>query len=139
MKELLREFTTISSTPKDLRNFGLTVGIALLIISLIWQQTPEAIYLAMAGGLLFIIGLTVPIVLKPLQKVWMGLSIVLGFIVSRMILLVLFYLVFTPIGFIGRIMGKDFLPVRLQKKQQASYWEQRSYGQKEAEQYTKQH
>ncbi len=139
MRELFQEFQSISSTQKDLRNFGLTVGIALFIISLIWQQIPEAIYLAMAGGILLIIGLTVPIVLKPLQKVWMGLSIVLGFIVSRIILLVLFYLVFTPIGFIGRIMGKDFLPVRFQENHQNSYWENRSSQKKRAEQYRKQY
>ena len=59
--------------------------------------------------------------LKPLQKAWMALAGVLGFIVSHIILTVLFYCVFTPIGLIARIFRADLLDKRLDSRA-ATYW-----------------
>ena len=139
MATLLNEFKTISSTRKDLKNFGLTVGIALFIIYLIWRKQEFAIYVAMAGGLLVILGLTVPIVLKPFQKVWMGFAIVMGFIMSHIILFILYYLVFTPLGLIGRLTGKEFLQIKFKREEGESYWQKRPEKKEGPERYEKQY
>ena len=135
---LFNEFKNISSTRKDLKSFGLTVGIALFIIYLIWRKQDFAVYVAIAGGILIILGLTVPIVLKPFQKVWMGLSIVLGFIMSHLILFILFYLVFVPLGVIGRLAGKEFIQLKLSNSKD-SYWEKRKDHDDGLERYEKQY
>ena len=58
--------------------------------------------------------------LLPLNKIWMGFGLVLGAIVSPIILGALFFLMFTPIGLILRIFGRDELLIKPSKK--ASYW-----------------
>ena len=79
---LKEEFKNIKETKKDLRKFGLTVGGVLLIISvlLFYFEKTSAIYFATIGGLLFVSGIAIPKILKPLNKIWMGLAIVLGFL-----------------------------------------------------------
>ena len=121
------EFKHIKETKKDLRKFGLTVGGVLLIIAalLFYFEKPSAIYFAVIGGMLFISGMAIPQLLKPFNKIWMGLAIVLGFFMSRLILTVLFYLVLTPISLIARIVGKKFMILKYDKSVQ-TYWEKRT-------------
>ena len=99
------EFKHIKETEKDLRKFGLTVGGVLAIIAavLFYFAKPSVVYFAIIGGILILLGLAFPQVLKPLNKIWMGMAIVLGFVMSRVILTILYYLVLTPIAFLPLI------------------------------------
>ena len=65
-----------------------------------------------------------PAFLKPIHKIWMGFALILGSIMTRVILSVLFYLVITPISLISRLSGKDFLDLKIDKSI-VSYWIQR--------------
>ena len=120
------EINSIKQSPKDLRKFGLTVGIVLLLIAffLIWKHKPSQFYFLSIGALLILSGLLFPLILFPLNKVWMTLAILLGWLMTRVILSVLFYLVITPISLIARISGKHFLDLKIDKTR-ASYWEKR--------------
>ncbi|HEY6437405.1 MAG TPA: SxtJ family membrane protein [Ignavibacteriaceae bacterium] len=133
------EFKHIKETKKDLRKFGLTVGSVLLIIAalLFYFEKSSSIYFAAIGGLLFISGLFIPQILKPLNKIWMGLAIVLGFFMSRLILTVLFYFVLTPISFIARLVGKKFMILKFDKPAK-TYWEKRTNIQKKQIDYERQ-
>jgi len=93
---LKEELKNIKETKRDLRKFGVTVGGVLLIIAalLFYFEKSSAIYFAIIGLLLFISGLTFPQILKPLNKIWMGLAIVLGYFMSRLILTILFYIAY---------------------------------------------
>ena len=124
---LKEEFKHIKETKKDLRKFGLTVGIVLVAIGalLIYLEKSSAIYFTLIGGLLILLGILFPQLLKPLNKIWMGLAIVLGFIMTRVILTTLFYLVITPIGFLAKIFGKKFMLLKYDKSAK-TYWEKRS-------------
>jgi len=124
---LKEEFKHIKETKKDLRKFGLTVGIVLAAIGalLFYLEKSSAIYFTLIGGLLILLGILFPQLLKPLNKIWMGLAIVLGFIMTRVILTTLFYLVITPIGFLAKIFGKKFMLLKYDKSAK-TYWEKRS-------------
>jgi len=62
-----------------------------------------------------------PALLAAPNRLWMRIGILLGKIVSPIALGVLFYAVFTPVGIVLRIMGKD--PLRLTRDRAAeSYW-----------------
>ena len=61
------------------------------------------------------------LLLKPLHKLWMTLAVLLGWLMTRIILIVLFYLVVTPIGLLARVCGKDFLNRDFDRKVN-SYW-----------------
>ncbi len=121
------EFKHIKETKKDLRKFGITVGGVLAAIAalLFYFEKPSAIYFAVIGGLLFISGLVFPQILKPLNKIWMGLAVVLGFFMSRLILTILFYFVLTPISFLAKIVGKKFMTLKYDKSAK-TYWEKRT-------------
>src|ERR1035437_4828514 len=120
------EINSIKQSPKDLRKFGLTVGIVLLLIAsfLIWKHKPSQFYFLSIGTILVLSGLLFPLILFALNKLWMTLAILLGWLMTRVILSVMFYLVITPIGLIARISGKHFLVLKIDKTR-ASYWEKR--------------
>jgi hypothetical protein len=51
----------------------------------------------------------------------MTLAILLGWLMTRIILIILFYLVVTPIGLLAKLSGKDFLNRKFNREAQ-SYW-----------------
>jgi len=124
---LKEEFQHIKESQKDLSKFGLTVGGVLLAIGLVlfYFEKPAAIYFAVIGGLLILFGALFPKILKPLNRIWMSLAIILGFIMSRVILTILFYLVLTPIAILAKIVGKKFMVLKYDKSAN-TYWEKRT-------------
>ena len=136
---LKEDFNNIKEGKKDLRQFGLTVGGVLLIIGavLYYFEKSSALYFIIIGGVLFLFAIIYPKVLKPLNKVWMGLAIVLGFIMSRIILTVLFYLVLTPISLLAKIFGKKFMNLKYDESAE-TYWEKRTIKEKNHLDYERQ-
>jgi len=59
-------------------------------------------------------------ILKPLNKLWMKIGILLGIIVSPIVLGVIFFGLITPYGLIMRIMGRDEMKLKRSKKE--TYW-----------------
>lgn len=59
--------------------------------------------------------------LKSLYSLWMKFALILSWINTRLILIILFYLIFTPIGLVLRILGKDLLDRKINKISK-SYW-----------------
>ena len=137
---MFEEIKDIKSGKKELREFGLTIGIILVILGALalWRGKPVSAYFLIGGAAFITLGLLLPRPLKPLQKAWMGFSVVIGFFVSRIILFVLFYAVLTPIGLIARLVGKDVLDQRLDRKS-ASYWREKEPAVKTKESYENQY
>jgi Saxitoxin biosynthesis operon protein SxtJ len=86
------------------------------------RMTQVAVFGSIAG-LLLVIGLLVPAAARAFHRFWMGLAGILGYINSRILLSVLYYGVFTPVGFVRRLMGRD--PMRRRAPAESSYWIQR--------------
>ncbi|MGB2705768.1 MAG: SxtJ family membrane protein [Candidatus Omnitrophota bacterium] len=137
---MFEEIKDIKSTKDELREFGLTIGIILVILGALtlWRGRPQAPYFLGLGALFIILGITLWQVLKPLQKVWMSFSIILGFFVSRLILTILFFAVITPIGLIMKLLGKDILDERIDKSR-PSYWHERDTAIKDKKSYENQY
>lgn len=60
-------------------------------------------------------------IFKLIYGYWMALARVLSWINTRVILIILYFLVFTPIGFIMKLFKKDVLEIKIQKEIK-SYW-----------------
>ena len=136
---MLEEIKNIKSEKSDLRNFGIIVGIILLIISgfLFWKEK-ESFQIFLAIGItLFLTAVALPSVLKPVYWIWMIFGIILGWFMTRVILSLLFYVVFTSIGLTLRFFGKQFLELRLDKSKE-SYWNYRTNEHLQKENYEKQ-
>lgn len=124
---LLEEIKNIKSHKKELRKFGISVGAVILLISLLllyWEKS-FWIWFFIVADFLIIAGVLFPNILLPLQKVWMTLAVLLGFVMTRVILSILYYIIITPIGFITKIIGKDFLSLKIDKKAK-TYWNYRT-------------
>ena len=120
---ILKEINNIKSDKKELKKFGITIGGVLLIISafLFIYEKPSASYFMGAGCAFQFIAQIIPIIFFPLQKIWMAFAVLMGFVMTRVILSILFYLVITPINLISRLFGKDFLNLKIEKEKK-SYW-----------------
>jgi hypothetical protein len=137
---LLEEISNIKSEKKDLRNFGITFGVVLgaLAGALWWKGRDTYTLFALLSMAFFFFGLVLPSLLKPLQKVWMILAVIMGWFMTRLILSVLFYVVFTFIGVGSRLLGKKFLGLNIDKSKK-SYWVYREPSEFTREKYEKQY
>ena len=124
IREELKELKT---GPRELRKFGLVVGgvFALLAAYFYWRTKPYAPYFLIPACPLLVLGAVWPRSLKWVYLAWMILALVLGLVVSTILLTLFFYLVVTPIGLFARIVGKDFLSLRLRPDAE-SYWIRRT-------------
>lgn len=92
------------------RSFGISVGSALLLIGafLVWRgRMTGAAIAGGTGAVLLVLGLTSPMLLKWPSAVWWKFAMVLGYVNARVILTIAFALVFTPLGLLWRIIGRD--------------------------------
>ncbi len=105
-----------------LKSFGLTIGAVFLALGSLFlfrQKHNIAINNFVASGMFFTAGLVFPILLKPIFIIWMRFAFILGWINTRVILIILFYLVFTPLGLLIRLFRIDLLE---RKNKGATYW-----------------
>lgn len=111
------------ASARELRKFGITIGAFLLIVAgiLFWKELASARYIAYIAGAFLLLGVAVPVVLKPIYIIWMSFAVVMGFIMSHVILGIVFGLVFTPAGLVMRLLGKDPLKERIDPDAK-SYW-----------------
>lgn len=133
------EIRNIKSGKKELRQFGYTMGTVLGILGVLflWRGKEWYPYFISLSVVFLVLAIVIPICLKPIQKLWMIIAVLLGWFMTRVILSLLFYLVITPIGLIMRVCGKDFLN-RSFDKNNDSYWIPRKTATHSKEDYEKQ-
>ena len=110
---------------RALRKFGMTMAIAFFVISSLLffrQKHTGAAYSFVVSCIFFITGLALPVLLKPVYVVWMRFAHILGWINTRIILFVMFYLIFTPVGLAIRLFKIDLLE---RKKKEGTYWKKK--------------
>jgi len=125
---LREEIRSLSANKHQLRSFGFTLGIALIITAgiLYWREISGAIAVAGTGTIVLIIGLLAPQLLRYLYKPWMSFAMVLGFVMTRILLTIIFVLLFIPIGLLMRFFIKD--PLRRKLRPEAkTYWIEKEY------------
>ena len=107
------------ATDKELRQFGLLVGGAFAVIGLwpvVFRGESLRLWAMVLGGLLIVLGGTVPQSLKQVHRGWMKIGHVLGAINTKIILGIVYYGLITPMGLVMRFMGKDPMHRVLDKK-----------------------
>lgn len=105
------------------KSFGILFGSIFLIIAIyfVFQKNN---YFSFVSFLLsfsfFIMSIFKPILLLPLNRLWMRFGLLLSLILNPIVLGVIFFVLITPIGIISRLFGRDELRVKLKEKN--SYW-----------------
>ena len=111
---------------KSLRKFGMVMsGACALIAALLFikhrQLNLPVVFISVA---FFACALFAWMALKPIYIVWMKLASVLSWVNTRLLLVIIFYLVFSPLGIVMRLFGIDLLERKMDKKAN-SYWKKK--------------
>jgi hypothetical protein len=81
---------------------------------------------ALAVSLVFLlVAVLKPTLLRHLNKAWMRLGHLLGRVMTPVVTSLLFFLVFSPAGFLSRLLGRDSLRLSFDKNA-GSYWVERT-------------
>ena len=100
----------------ELKSFGILFGSIFSVlfgIILPWLFSEDIAYWPLLVGALFILlSLIYPNSLRPFYKIWMKFGYVMGWINTRIILAMMFYFMFVPIGFCIRLLRKDLLNIK---------------------------
>jgi hypothetical protein len=133
------ELRAVKSGRGELRKFGITMAVGLAAIGglFLWRDKGEPMVFFVLAGLFLFFGLVLPVALRPVQRGWMAFAIVLGWVMTRVILVVLFFVGVTPVALIARIVGKRFLSLGFEPER-ASYWEHREKSDRGKERYESQ-
>ncbi len=111
-----------SDIPRDpssriLRQFAVMWLVFFAALAL-WH---ESIHLAVIAGVGGLPGLWKPSLLRPIFVTWMIVVFPIGWLVSQVVLALMFYLLLTPLGLAFRLCGRDVLKLRVGTAE--SYWE----------------
>lgn len=138
LNDIKLEIETIEKNKRRFKHFGLVVGAIFVFFGIVlfvfWGYNPE--WLIAIGVILVFFGICYPRLLYYPYIFWMGLATLIGFIISRFILIILFYSLVLPIGFLTRLFRGNFLNKKFDPKV-STYWikyEQKNKTKKELEQ-----
>ncbi len=125
---------------KDLRQFGIVLGLILgafgLIHFLKGHVNAYPWFWGVGAGAL-VLGVLVPRALKPVFIVFTKVAHGIGWFNTRVILILVYYLLVMPIGLIMRVFKKDPLDRRIDKEA-GSYWVKREHAEVTVESLEKQ-
>lgn len=96
-------------TPAEGRRFGVTVGLAFLVLAALmaWRGHGTALRVIGAlGGSLVLAGLVVPGYLGPVYRTWMQFALLLSKVTTPIFMGVVYFLVITPIGLLRRLVRR---------------------------------
>lgn len=120
---------TINKNPKtkDLEQFGV-IWLPALVLLLVWLITSRlessawTFMLCIVAGLSMLLGAVQPMLMKPIFVGLQYLTWPIGFVVSHLLLAIIYYVLITPIGWMLRLFGYD--PMR-RRMPFGTMWQQR--------------
>ncbi|MBZ5707056.1 MAG: hypothetical protein LAN63_17050 [Acidobacteriia bacterium] len=110
-------------TKDQSRDTGMAVVLLLLLLFI--SRKREGWLFGAIG--LHVLNMIVPQIYRPIAVVWLGLSDLLGTVVPRILLAIVFFVVVTPIGILRRLTGKDSLKLRAFKASPDSVMVERNH------------
>ncbi len=138
MSAIREEIGSLKAETTELRKFGWVVGLAFLLLAaflwwrgISWFQVP-----AWIGGTLVVLGTLVPKILRPVYFAWMSMAVVMGFVMTRVLLTIFFFLVIVPVGLFFRLIGRDALQRKIDPEA-TTYWIDKEYAIKDRSRFEK--
>ena len=130
-----------TSSKSEQRKFGIVMAVAITVLGLIrwavhgFEHLP--LYFFAVAAAFLVLGLAMPIALKPIFIVWMKFAMVLNWLITRIFLTISFYLMITPVRFLVWLFSED--PLKRKWLPDAdTYWEAPEEQPEEFERYRNQ-
>jgi hypothetical protein len=105
MKSMFANAFKTNVTKEQCRDTGMALVLVLLICLAVFKNTAFVPWAIVA----LVINMTAPRLYRPLAIVWLGFAHLLGTVMSKVILSIVFFLVVTPIALLRKMAGKDSL------------------------------
>jgi hypothetical protein len=102
-------------------------GMAMVLLLLIVFATRKREGYLIGAVVLHVLNMIVPQIYRPVAVVWLGFSDLLGAVVSKVMLSIVFFGIVTPIGIFRRLAGKDSLKLRAFKASKDSVMLERNH------------
>jgi hypothetical protein len=117
------ELRQLDQSPRALRSFGRLVGGVLLVFAALggWRAQSWWPWVAGPGLTLFLLGVLAPRSLRWPHRAWMTLALIMGTVMGTVLLTLVFFLGVTPLGWLARVSGRDFLR-RQRTEREPTYW-----------------
>ena len=120
------QWSDVTKPPSDkmLRQFA---GLCLVVFGSLaawrWFHGNTTVWTQLLAGFAVVVGVTgllVPRAVKPIFVGWMIAAFPIGWVVSRVALGAIYFLVITPLAQVFRMSGRDAL--RLRRQRRDTYW-----------------
>ena len=104
------------------RNFGIVFFIVFFIVSIspLPSEGNVRIWSIIVAIIFLVLGLLNSKILTPLNRIWFRFGILLGSIVSPIVMIIVFFIVVTPISLMMKLSNTNLLG--LKKNNKSSYW-----------------
>ena len=104
------------------RSFGIVFFIVFLLIALypLLKSNDLRIWSLVISFIFLVLGLINSKILTPLNRLWFKFGLLLGRFISPLVMGIIFFVVVTPIGITMRLLKKDLLNLKYNKKE--TYW-----------------
>jgi hypothetical protein len=123
MSNFLKNIFPKTISKKEATDTGMAMALICLLLG---HFTKHDFYYMLAIPVL-VLDMTFPMFYYPFAIVWLGLTNLLGSVISRVLISVVYLLILFPIGVIRRLMGKDSLNLNGFKKDTKSVMVTRNY------------
>jgi Saxitoxin biosynthesis operon protein SxtJ len=109
--------------PSSDRAFGLVMSLAFAVISIapVRHGRPVRLWAVGLSAAFVLLARLSPVALRPLNRVWTGIGLLLHRVTSPVVVAIVFYIAVVPTGLVMRACGKDLLR-RRRNPAAASYW-----------------
>ena len=121
--ERIKGFIPVIITPEQAKDTGMAMVLICLLIA-VFSGKKNWEFLALA---LLLINMIRPAIYRPVAKVWLGFSHLLGTLMSKVILSGIFFVLVVPVGLLRRAIGKDALRLKEWKQGNGSVFKIRDH------------
>ncbi|MBI5727673.1 MAG: hypothetical protein HY965_07465 [Ignavibacteriales bacterium] len=125
ISDVSNDLKNLNAGKKELQKFGWLIGFFVLLYCayIFFKYGVLALQgaLPITGAVILILATLSPVLLKYIYKIWMAIAFILGWLVSRILIIFIFSFLITPIGLLLRVIGKSPLDI-LFKDGKNSYW-----------------
>ena len=103
-----------------LRKFGLVTGAIIVVLFAfffpwVFDMAAMPIWPWIIAGALWVPALLLPNLLQPVYRIWMKIGHAIGWVNTRIILGLIFYVLVLPMGLVMRLFGKDPMARKINK------------------------
>ena len=120
---MLKHIFPTRISPEQAKDTGMAMTLILLLTGLI---TRNPLFYQLAIPVL-VLDMIYPLVFFPVAVVWLGLSHLLGTVMSKVLLTIVFATIVTPMALFRQLIGKDALQLKTFRKSTASVMRERNH------------